>query len=241
MKDQVTSMDAMRNIGIMAHVDAGKTTLTEQLLYVSGAIAAPGRVDHGTSHTDSMDVERERGITVRSASACLRWKGTAIQIIDTPGHADFYPEVERSIQVLDGVILVVSSVEGIQLQTLTIWSALREMRIPTIIFVNKLDRLGASPGKLLAEMKEQLSSNVLSMQIANQVDKEVSGLESARDSESHMADIMECLAGLDDGIMSKFIHDERPSWGVLDDTIRRLTQTGFSGLLWCGKDRARGC
>ena len=125
--------DFIRNIGIMAHVDAGKTTLTEQLLYTSGVLRTPGRVDHGTALTDSMEVEKKRGITVRAAAAALDWAGVNIRIIDTPGHADFYPEVERSIRALDGVVLVISSVEGIQLQTSTIWTALRESTIPTLI------------------------------------------------------------------------------------------------------------
>lgn len=131
------------NLGILAHVDAGKTTVTEALLHVSGAVRRFGRVDHGDTVADFLDVERERGITVRAATVSFRYKDTKVNILDTPGHMDFIAEVERSLSVLDAAVLVVSAREGVQSQTRAIWSALQKQHIPTLVFINKLDRLGA--------------------------------------------------------------------------------------------------
>lgn len=146
-----------RNVGIFAHVDAGKTTTTEHLLYHSGRIRALGSVDSGTAQTDSMDVERERGISVRSATTTLTWKETSINLVDTPGHVDFLSEVERSLRVMDGAILIVSAVEGVQSQTEMIWHALQTLRIPTLLYVNKMDRVGADAAKVLRDIEKQLT------------------------------------------------------------------------------------
>ena len=232
--------DLIRNIGIMAHVDAGKTTLTEQLLYTSGVIRMPGRVDHGTSFTDSLEVERMRGITVRSASVALDWKGTNVRIIDTPGHADFYSEVERSIRALDGAVLVVSSVEGVQLQTLTIWMALRELGIPTLIFVNKLDRVGSEPHKLVEEMEKQLSTSILPMQFVSQAESKIPRITAIADHPQSMMKAMECLAQKDEQMMHRYAHDERANWDEMDRLIPRLTKEGkvfpvFFGVAMTGQ------
>ena len=156
-----SSPSPIRNLGVVAHVDAGKTTLTEQMLFLSGGIRALGSVDKGTTHTDWMDVERERGISVRAAATTLPWRGVAINLIDTPGHVDFSAEVERSLRVLDGAILLLSAVEGIQAQTTAIWKALRTLGIPTLVFINKIDRMGADPDRVLAEIQRQLSPMAL--------------------------------------------------------------------------------
>ena len=132
------------NIGILAHVDAGKTTLTESLLYTSGAIQELGSVDKGTTRTDTMLLERQRGITIQAAVASFDWKNCKINIVDTPGHMDFLTEVYRSLSVLDGAILVVSAKDGVQAQTRVLFHALQKMEIPTIIFVNKIDQDGIS-------------------------------------------------------------------------------------------------
>ncbi|QHT63598.1 TetM/TetW/TetO/TetS family tetracycline resistance ribosomal protection protein [Paenibacillus lycopersici] len=147
----------LRNVGIFAHVDAGKTTTTEQMLYQSGHIRALGSVDAGTAQTDWMDVERERGISVRAAVTRFAWQDTPINLVDTPGHVDFLSEVERSLRVMDGAVLIVSAVEGVQAQTEIIWQALRELGIPTIIYVNKMDRIGADAKRVLAELHRLLS------------------------------------------------------------------------------------
>ena len=134
------------NLGILAHVDAGKTTLTERLLYTAGAIDHVGSVDAGTTQTDSLDLERERGITIRSAVASFLVGDLAVNLVDTPGHPDFIAEVERVLGVLDGAVLVVSAVEGVQPQTPLLFRALQRLHVPTLIFVNKVDRAGADPG-----------------------------------------------------------------------------------------------
>lgn len=153
-----------RNIGIVAHVDAGKTTLTEQLLYVAGATRSAGSVDEGTSATDSLAVERERGISVRLATETFDWQGYQINLIDTPGHLDFSAEVERSLRALDCAILVISAVEGVQANTSGIFEALNTLRIPTIIFINKLDRMGANVNAVLTEIHQELSRDCVLLQ-----------------------------------------------------------------------------
>ncbi|QAY67641.1 GTP-binding protein [Paenibacillus protaetiae] len=154
-----------RNVGIFAHVDAGKTTTTEHMLYASGRIRELGSVDSGTAVTDSMDVEKERGISVRAAAAFLEWDGISINLVDTPGHVDFLSEVERSMRVMDGAVLIVSAVEGVQAQTEVIWHALRKLNIPTVLFMNKLDRVGADPARVLAEIRRYLSPDAIPVQL----------------------------------------------------------------------------
>ena len=129
------------NIGILAHVDAGKTTLTESLLYASGAISEPGSVEKGTTRTDTMFLERQRGITIQAAVTSFQWHRCKVNIVDTPGHMDFLAEVYRSLAVLDGAILVISAKDGVQAQTRILFHALRKMNIPTVIFINKIDML----------------------------------------------------------------------------------------------------
>src|SRR3954468_16407297 len=131
------------NLGILAHVDAGKTSLTERLLHAAGVIDEIGRVDHGTTQTDSLALERRRGITIKSAVVSFVVDGVTVNLIDTPGHPDFIAEVERVLGVLDGAVLVVSAVEGVQSQTLLLFRALQRLRVPTIVFVNKIERAGA--------------------------------------------------------------------------------------------------
>src|SRR6187431_3808204 len=145
------------NLGILAHVDAGKTTLSERLLFTSGAIDRVGSVDAGTTQTDSLDLERERGITIRSAVASFLVGDLAVNLVDTPGHPDFIAEVERVLGVLDGAILVVSAVEGVQPQTPLLFRALQRLHVPTLIFVNKVDRAGADPERVVAEIRRRLS------------------------------------------------------------------------------------
>jgi ribosomal protection tetracycline resistance protein len=152
-------LHATLNLGILAHVDAGKTTLTERLLYDAGIIAAPGSVDRGTTQTDTLALERERGITIRSAVVSFPIDDFTVNLIDTPGHPDFIAEVERVLGVLDGVVLVVSAVEGVQAQTLVLMRALQRLRIPTIVFVNKTDRAGADVERVLGELRTRLGVN----------------------------------------------------------------------------------
>ncbi len=134
------------NLGILAHVDAGKTSLTERLLHAAGVIDELGRVDDGNTQTDSLALERARGITIKSAVVSFVVEDVTVNLIDTPGHPDFIAEVERVLSVLDGAVLVVSAVEGVQAQTRVLMRTLQRLRIPTLIFVNKLDRRGADRG-----------------------------------------------------------------------------------------------
>ncbi|HWI65301.1 MAG TPA: translation factor GTPase family protein [Symbiobacteriaceae bacterium] len=143
----------IRNVGLLAHVDAGKTTTTEQMLYASGRIRTAGSVDAGTTQTDYLEVERERGISVRMATTVLPWKGCEINLVDTPGHVDFVAEVERSLQVMDGAVLIISAAEGVQAHTETLWHALRHRGLPTLLFLNKTDRVGADIPKVLNQLK----------------------------------------------------------------------------------------
>src|SRR5205814_2536006 len=149
------------NLGIMAHVDAGKTTLTERLLYAAGIIDEVGSVDKGTTQTDSLPLEQRRGITIKSAVVSFAVDDVAVNLIDTPGHPDFIAEVERVLSVLDGAVLVVSAVEGVQSQTRLLMQALQRLRVPTLIFVNKIDRQGAAYDRALQAINDRLTPAVV--------------------------------------------------------------------------------
>jgi len=157
---------AIVNIGIVAHVDAGKTSLTERILFETGVIASVGSVDKGTTQTDTMELERTRGITIQSAVVSFHLHALKVNLIDTPGHADFVAEVERSLRVLDGVVLVVSSVEGVQPQTRRLARAIRAAGLPMLVFVNKIDRLGARGEALLEDIRHKLHLRVVAMNAA---------------------------------------------------------------------------
>jgi ribosomal protection tetracycline resistance protein len=151
------------NLGILAHVDAGKTTLTERLLYAAGVIGEVGSVDRGTTRTDTLALEKQRGITIRSAVVAFPIDDVTVNLIDTPGHPDFIAEVERVLSVLDGAVLVVSAVEGVQPQTRILWRALRRLDVPTLLFVNKIDRAGSDPERVLDEIEQRLTPDVVPM------------------------------------------------------------------------------
>src|SRR5436190_3635094 len=148
------------NLGILAHVDAGKTSLTERLLFAAGVIDQIGRVDDGSTQTDTLDLERRRGITIRSAVVSFVVDDVTVNLIDTPGHPDFIAEVERALGVLDGAVLVVSAVEGVQAQTRLLMRALERLRVPTLLFLNKIDRSGADPERVLGQVRERLTRAV---------------------------------------------------------------------------------
>jgi ribosomal protection tetracycline resistance protein len=151
------------NLGIVAHVDAGKTSLTERLLFAAGVIDTIGRVDDGSTQTDTLALERQRGITIRSAVVSFAMDDLTVNLIDTPGHPDFIAEVERTLTVLDGAVLVISAVEGVQAQTRVLMRALQRLGLPTLIFVNKIDRAGARGESLLAEIRQKLTSDIVPM------------------------------------------------------------------------------
>ena len=198
------------NLGILAHVDAGKTSLTERLLYEAGAISAPGSVDDGTTRTDSMDIERRRGITVRTNVASFAVGNgvgdgvgdVQVNLIDTPGHSDFIAEVERSLAVLDAAVLVVSAVEGVQSQTVVLWRALRRLAVPTLIFINKIDRGGADPARVLGEIGRRLTAPD-GVQTLALTDVVAPGTASAGTRPVPVTDprVIDVLASLDDRVL----------------------------------------
>ncbi|PLX12895.1 MAG: GTP-binding protein, partial [Marinilabiliales bacterium] len=163
------------NIGILAHVDAGKTSISELLLYKSGIIRKPGSVDKGTSQTDWLSIEKERGISIRLATASFVYDDINFNIIDTPGHLDFSSEVERSLLALDCAVLVISAAESVQAHTDNIWVVLRKLRIPTLIFINKIDRSGVNINSVIDDVKNELTSDLIPFQkVHNEGEESVS-------------------------------------------------------------------
>src|SRR5271165_860555 len=158
-------LERMRNIGIAAHIDAGKTTTTERILYYTGRTHKLGEVHEGTATMDWMEQEQERGITITSAATTCEWRDIQINIIDTPGHVDFTAEVERSLRVLDGAVTVFSGVEGVQPQSETVWRQADKYKVPRIAFVNKLDRVGANFELVVQRIAERLGVKGMPVQI----------------------------------------------------------------------------
>jgi ribosomal protection tetracycline resistance protein len=211
------------NLAILAHVDAGKTTLTERLLYAAGIIDTPGSVDAGTTQTDTLALERQRGITIRSAVVSFEIAGVTVNLIDTPGHPDFIAEVERVLSLLDGAVLVISAVEGVQPQTRVLMRALRRLRIPTLVFVNKIDRKGADAGRVLEAVKARLVPDVISMGAVRGA-----GSRAARfapygfDDPTFRTALTEVLVDRDDSLLAAYVADER---AVTPSRLRRELAT----------------
>ena len=197
------------NLGILAHVDAGKTTLTERLLFTAGAIDRVGSVDAGTTQTGSLELERERGITIRSAVASFLVGDLAVNLVDTPGHPDFIAEVERVLGVLDGAVLVVSAVEGVQPQTPLLFRALQRLRVPTLLFVNKIDRAGADAERVLEAMARRLSPAVVPIGTVRDAGRrEAAFVPFAPNDKAHRSALTEMLADRDEAILRAFVRDE---------------------------------
>ena len=207
------------NLGILAHVDAGKTTLTERLLYAAGVIEEIGSVDAGTTQTDSLELERQRGITIRSAVVSFSIDDVSVNLIDTPGHPDFIAEVERVLSVLDGAVLVISAVEGVQPQTRVLMRALQRLRVPTLLFVNKIDRRGAGYDRVLEAISRRLAAAIVPMGSVDRL-----GTRAARftpwgaDDVAFRTRLTEVLAGQNDSLLAAYVEDEA---GV---TYRRLRE-----------------
>ena len=218
------------NLGILAHVDAGKTSLTERLLFAHGAVAALGSVDAGSTTTDSGELERERGITIRSAVASFALGDLRVNLIDTPGHPDFIAEVERALAVLDGAVLVLSAVEGVQAQTRVLMRSLRRLRIPTLIFVNKIDRMGARGDALLAEIRAKLGADAVAMNAVRDA-----GTPAARTvprAWEHAA--AETLADYDDDLLARLVDDRAPDPNQIRDLLTAQTGAGHVHPLFFG-------
>jgi ribosomal protection tetracycline resistance protein len=197
------------NLGILAHVDAGKTTLTERLLYAAGVIDEIGSVDDGSTQTDYLALEQQRGITIKSAVASFAVEGVHVNLIDTPGHPDFIAEVERVLDVLDGAVLVISAVEGVQPQTRILMRALQRLRIPTVMFVNKIDRRGAGDERVVQAISERLTTAVVPMGTLRELGTRAASFTlSGADDGEFRARLAEVLAERDDGIMAAYVEDE---------------------------------
>lgn len=202
-------------LGVFAHANAGKTTLTEQLLVHTKVKKNVGRVDYGNTTTDNMKVEQERGISVKSSLVTIPLGNKLIQLIDTPGHVDFSAEVERAISVLDGAILVVSGVEGVEPQTQVIWNILRQRNVPTLIFINKMDRMGADYDRTLQKLQQKLDNRILPKVkvYKNNLDLQYEDIPSTR--------IIEQIADIDEGVLEKFVQDDTINLEWLNKKSRR--------------------
>lgn len=216
------------NLGLLAHVDAGKTSLTEQLLYIGGAIRKAGSVDEGTTQTDWLDVEKRRGISVRASSSRLQYHDAIINLIDTPGHADFSGEVERSLGALDGVILLLSAAEGVQAQTVLIWQALRKLHLPALIFINKVDRAGSNCQSLLYQLPKDLTgSQFFSMQSVQNEGEANAAVSSADwESKAFQEDLLLALAETDTDMEQALTEERLPSVEVLQKHTQNAVKAG---------------
>jgi len=248
-----------RNIGIMAHIDAGKTTTTERILFFTGKIHKIGEVHEGAATMDWMEQEQERGITITSAATTAFWKGNRINIIDTPGHVDFTVEVERSLRVLDGAVTVLDGKNGVEPQTETVWRQGSKYGVPRIVFVNKLDAIGADFEMCVRSLKERLGANAKAVQLpigiestlrgavdiierkayvyeaGSQEPKEVPVPEDLKESmELHRADLLEALAAFDDEFMMKVLEGEEPTVEEIKSVIRKAVLTGEFHPVFCG-------
>jgi ribosomal protection tetracycline resistance protein len=206
------------NLGILAHVDAGKTTLTERLLYAAGVIDEVGSVDDGSTQTDFLELERRRGITIKSAVVSFAIDDVTINLIDTPGHPDFIAEVERVLNVLDGAVLVVSAVEGVQPQTRVLMRALRRLHVPTLVFVNKIDRRGANADGVLRALAERLALAVVPMGFVREIGTRGADVVPFGDTDpAARSRLAAVLAEHDDALMAAYVDDEP---GLSADRLR---------------------
>ncbi len=217
------------NLGILAHVDAGKTTLTERLLFAAGVIDRPGSVDAGTTQTDSLALEQQRGITIKSAVTSFPIGDVRVNLIDTPGHPDFIAEVERVLSVLDGAVLVISAVEGVQPQTRILMRTLQRLRIPALLFVNKIDRRGADTARVLQAISERGDLTTLAMGVSRFLGtRDASFRPSGAGDAGFRARLTEVVADHDDGILAAYVEDEEGvPYQRLRDELAALTTRGL--------------
>jgi len=213
-------MRSIRNIGIIAHVDAGKTTITEQMLYLTGELRKPGSVDNGTSVMDNLSVEKERGISVKAAAIQFEYENTLINLIDTPGHGDFIGEVERSLSGLDGAIIVLSAAEGIEAQTPLLWHFLQLLNIPAIIFINKIDRMNSDVEKVIENISEELTDQIIVMQ------KPVLEAKPEASIKPWQGDNTEIICEQDDEFLLKYLEGLEISDAELTGSLRKSCQAG---------------
>jgi elongation factor G len=249
-----------RNIGIMAHIDAGKTTTTERILYYTGRAYKIGEVHEGTAQMDWMVQERERGITITSAATTTVWKDHWINIIDTPGHVDFTVEVERSLRVLDGAVAVFDAVAGVEPQTETVWRQADRYNVPRICFVNKMDRTGANFERTVEMMVDRLHAEPLVLQLPWGTEQNFTGVIDLVEMKAHKwtsemgeewetveipeeyrdlaqrahHELFEKLADHDESLMEKFVHEDEPTVEELRRAVRRATLANEGVPVLCG-------
>lgn len=260
-KNREVPMEKVRNIGIIAHIDGGKTTTTERILFYTGKIHKIGSVDEGTTTTDSMVQERERGITIQSACITTFWHDYRFNIIDTPGHVDFTAEVERSLRVLDGAIMIFDGNAGVQAQSETVWRQAGKYGVPRLAFINKMDKVGASFEGTLKSIHEKLHApvvpvvvpvgeehdfvGVIDLMVQKMIvyDKDEQGMEfTVKDIEPQYQDLVskyralmiEKIAGEDEILMEKFLNDEEISVEELKTVLRKATIAQKLFPLYCG-------
>ncbi len=208
------AIENIRNIALFAHVDAGKTTITENLLFSSGNTRSKGNVDKGTSKTDFLEIEKEKGISVRAAGISFKRKDVTINLIDTPGHTDFSSETERTLLAIDGAVLIISAVEGVQSHTETLWLALRKLQVPTIIFINKIDRTGADTEFVIDEIQKFLSNNIVQLQNSLDEGNPSAGIINILDNSIELKNkesydkFTETVAEQDDNLLEKFLDNK---------------------------------
>ena len=253
-------LERVRNIGIAAHIDAGKTTTTERILYYSGIVHKIGEVHEGTAVTDWMEQERERGITITAAAISTSWRDHQINIIDTPGHVDFTIEVERSMRVLDGVIAVFCSVGGVQPQSETVWRQANRYNVPRLAFVNKMDRTGANFFRVYQQLRDRLGANAVAIQLPIGAEADFQGVvdlvtlrarfyhddlgEKVEDAEippvmeavveEYRTKLLEAIAETDDTLMEKYLEGESISTAEIIRALRQGTITGTLVPVLCG-------
>lgn len=215
------------NLGIVAHVDAGKTTVTENLLYHGHVIDKIGNVDNGNTQTDIMDLEKDRGITIKATAISFNYNNVKINILDTPGHVDFISEVERSLSVLDGAVLVVSAVEGVQSQTKILFNTLKKLNIPTIIFINKLDRIGADSKRVFGDISKHLSCKSIMLQTCvYEASKEVKVVDNFN-SEELLNKLLDVLSEIDEEILIEYLEKGYVNKEFLNEKASLYSKLGF--------------
>ncbi len=225
-------------IGILAHVDAGKTSLTECLLHHAGATKSPGSVDKGSAITDGLAMEKRRGISIKASSVNFSWKNILFQLIDTPGHIDFSAEVDRSLSVLDGVILVVSAKEGIQAHTFSLWESLRERKLPVIIFINKIDRAGVDAAQVFLDFEKELGAKLFALNFPDLSDPDNPKLLSFIDVGSYLDSTilnnsLENLADCDEAFLENYLEGNTTDLAnILEKGKQNIKAGRLDGLIF---------